>query len=176
MIGGAIAQEDVGSAMLSSALGKMDQPEMDGLWEVFDHIGRTWGAEDANPLYQRSQWLEFLHVKTQEDPSYVGEYRNGVEVLRELHQLYQEEMWHKLFFEHGVGDSKTSRLAHLRKFVVEEFIQVWLTSGGFKTYGAGNYNSYVSGSRFAVTPAYRRLPTSPQAPNPQTESLSQEEK
>src|SRR5262249_31843329 len=144
-------------------------------WEVFVHIGRTWGDPGDDPRYQRSQWLEFILVKTEQEPSYLGEYQNALRVLAELREVYQEKTWMKLFFEHGTQDRPTTRLGHLRVFVVGEFIKVWLTSGGFKTYGAGNYNSYVSGSRFAVHPPYRLVPEMPQQPRPQTGPLAQGE-
>jgi hypothetical protein len=171
MLGETIANQELPAHLLPSSTGPLEAAEIEGLWEVFVHIGRTWGAEGADPLYQRSQWLEFLQVKTQQAPSYLQEYRSGLEVLAELYRLHGEEMWQKLFFDHGTTSPPTTRLAHLRTFVVEEFIKVWLTSGGFKTYGAGNYNSYVSGSRFAVRLPYRRAASEPQTPRPQTGPL-----
>ena len=164
MIGGAISHEELPARLIHSGPGKLADDEIESLWEVFVHIGRTWGESKDDPGYQRSQWLEFVHVKTEREPSYLGEYRNALRVLAELREAQQEGMWDKLFFEHGAGDKPTTRLGHLRTFVVEEFIKVWLTSGGFKTYGAGNYNSYISGSRFAVRGA-STLPLHPAGPS-----------
>lgn len=171
MIGGPISRQEFPIRLLPSNPGRLAAGQVEGLWEVFVHIGKTWGAPEEEPLYQRSQWLEFLNVKTEQEPSYLAEYRSGLEVLNELERLHGEGRWQKLFFEHGVTGPPTTRLAHLRVFVVEEFIKVWLTSGGFKSYGAGNYNSYISGSRSAVRPPYRRLAQDKQAPSPQTEPL-----
>lgn len=177
MIGGPIARQELPGRLLPSNPGNLTAGQIEELWEVFVHIGNTWGTPEEEPLYQRSQWLEFLKVKTEQEPSYLAEYRSGLDVLGELERLYGDGRWQKLFFEHGVTGSPTTRLAHLRVFVVDEFIKVWLTSGGFKSYGAGNYNSYISGSRFAVRPAYRRPGQDKQAPAPQTEplELAQEE-
>ncbi|HYT88618.1 MAG TPA: hypothetical protein VEL76_07905 [Gemmataceae bacterium] len=171
MLGATISNQELPPYLLPSNTGHLSALEVEGLWEVFVHIGQTWGAVGADPLYQRSQWLEFLQVKTEEAPSYLEEYRSALAVLAELREVHSDGMWQKLFFEHGTTSPPTTRLAHLRTFVVEEFIKVWLTSGGFKTYGAGNYNSYVSGSRFAVRPPYRRMPSESQTPSPQTEAL-----
>jgi hypothetical protein len=151
----------------------LQQAELDKLWEVFVRIGKTWGAAGDDPLYQRSQWLEFIAARCKEEPSYLAEYRSGLGVLAELKATHGDGVWDVLFFNHGVTPGPpATRLGHLRVFVVEEFIKVWLTTGGFRSYGAGNYNSYVSGSRFAVLPAYRRVGAAPQAPAPQTGPLT----
>ncbi len=172
MIGGPISAEDVPALPFTSLPGELERDELERLWELFDHIGQAWWPSGDSPLYQRSQWLEFVTVKCKEKPSYLEEYRSGLRVLNELKGAYGEAAWEKLLFEHAVpAGPPTTRLAHFRRFVVEEFIKVWLTSGGFRAFGAGNYNSYVSGSRFAVKPAYRRvLPVAPEsAPLPPPE-------
>ncbi len=174
MIGGAVAATPVSETMLRGAPGTLSANELQQLWRVFAAIARTWGAEGDNPDYQYSQWREFVTIRTTTEPSYLAEYRAGLEVLAELVQFYGESLWHPLFFAHAAEPG--TRLAHFRQYVVEEFMQVWLTAGGFKTYGAGNYNSYVSGSRFAVTPPYRFLPTSTQAPLPQTSAADLKER
>ena len=168
MIGGEIAKSDAGTGRVFSKPGELARADLAVLWDLFVEIGRTWGDPKDDPNYQRSQWLEFIELKTKEAPSYLAEYQYGAEVYRELREIYGDGLAQALFFEHGAAEFPASRLAHFRTHVVEEFIQVWLTTGGFRAYGAGNYNSYVSGSRFAVRDAYRRLPTSDQAPRPQT--------
>src|SRR5262245_53527600 len=132
MIGDAVSKEELATFLLPSKPGQPPADELAGLWELFAQIGKTWGTDGDDPLYQRSQWLEFIAAMTDQEPSYLAEYRNALLVLAELRRLYGEGMWPKLFFEHGVSGPPTTRLAHLRKFVVEEFIKVWLTSGGFK--------------------------------------------
>jgi len=173
MIGGPLAALPVPEAMILAMPGTLRPEELCQLWRIFAAIARTWGADGTSPDYQYSQWLEFIHTRTATEPSYLGEYRAGLEVLSELGEYYGESLWHRLFFAHDAQPD--TRLAHLRKFVVEEFMQVWLTTGGFRTYGAGNYNSYVAGSRFAVTPPYRFSPSAPQAPLPQTSAADLKE-
>ena len=46
-------------------------------------------------------------------------------------------------------------ISRLRRFVVEEFIRVYVASGGFRTYGGKNYGGFVSGSRYRQSPPYR---------------------
>lgn len=158
MIGGPLSHQELSNRGLWSSPSSLKPEEIECLWKLFVAISETWGNAEVNPLHQRSQWLEFLQVKTEKPPSYVEEYRNAILVLEELEHMYGAAAWNKLFFEHGVEKGQlTTRIAHFRVFVVEEFIKVWLTTGGFKVFGAGNYNSYVSGSRFAVRPPYRRV-------------------
>src|SRR5262245_58222186 len=123
MLGGTVANQELPTHPLPANPGHLSALEVEGLWEVFVHIGQTWGTPGADPLYQRSQWLEFLQVKTEEAPSYLEEYRSAVRVLAELREVHGDSMWQKLFFEHGTASPPT-RLAHLRTFVVEEFIKV----------------------------------------------------
>ena len=173
-LGGELSREEVLPGLLPSETGKLRPEEVGRLWEVFEAIASTWGDPDGEPRLQRSQWLEFLEVRTAEAPSYLEEYRSAIRVLDELRENHGDQAMKKLLFESGMkeGDAATTRLAHLKMFVVDEFIRVWLASGGFKVYGAGNYNGYISGSRFAVRPAYRGLvppaevSSSPPAPSP----------
>jgi len=157
MINGSLALEVTPPRLLFSHPGDLTVPEVAGLWEVVLAVHCTWGAKDIDPLTLRSQWLEFITTRTAKEPSYVEEYRSGLRVVAELLADPAGDPWERLFFAHGSTDL-TNRLGHLRKFVVEEFIAVWRAVGGFRTYGADNYNGYVSGSRFAVVPSYRRVP------------------
>ncbi|HEY1068128.1 MAG TPA: hypothetical protein VGE52_18540 [Pirellulales bacterium] len=171
---GDFAGDAVPARLFYSPPGKLTPEELERLWEVFVKIGERWGARSDNALYQRSQWLEFVTLKCEEDPSYLAEYHNAIKVLDSL-QTDGRTDWEVVFVSHGIDPETppTTRLGHFRVFVVVEFIKVWLASGGFRSYGAGNYNGYVSGSRFAVVTAYRRVPPpgqppEDQAPNPQT--------
>ena len=68
MIGDAVAKEELAPFLLPSAVGPLTPDEVAGLWQLFAQIGKTWGADNDNPLYQRSQWLEFLAAKTEQEP------------------------------------------------------------------------------------------------------------
>jgi hypothetical protein len=156
--------------------------DLEILWQLFVAIATAWGGDGdrprsncttadgpasngnasnrgaaPDPLTLRSQWLEFIEVRTLTAPSYSGEYRSGVLVLEELNRIHGPAMWDQLLFGDYRTAPPTSRLGHLRRYVVEEFIKVWLAAGGFRAFGAGNFNGYISGSRFAVQPPYRPL-------------------
>jgi hypothetical protein len=156
---------ELAPGLLRSDRGDLRPEQIERLWEVFVAISKTWGDPATEPLSQRSQWLEFLHVRTRQDPSYLEEYRQGIQVLEEWKTVHGAGAMTKLLTESGIKstDPPTSPIAHVKKYVVDEFIRVWLATGGFRNYGAGNYNGYISGSRFAVRPPYRMLPTAGRA-------------
>jgi hypothetical protein len=141
--------------LMDAVPGSLAPAEIDALWTIFLKIGEHWQQKMVDPDHQRSQWMEFLHAHTTEAPSYSAEYRHGLQILKDLQQRDGPLVWTKLFQTVGPTPVATTGYTHFRKYVVEEFIKVWLTSGGFREFGAGNYNSYVSGSRFAIDPQYR---------------------
>jgi hypothetical protein len=63
----------------------LNAEEIEKLWAIVKNIATTW-APDSEPLHQRSQWVEFLDARTNSEPSYLAEYRNGLAVLAELPQ------------------------------------------------------------------------------------------
>lgn len=127
MIDGPLSKEITPAHLLSTTSGDLIETQIAGLWEVFLAIHRTWGDGATNPLTYRSQWLEFVTVRTRQEPSYLEEYRSGLLVLAELLADPAGDPWARLFFDHGSKDL-TNRLGHLRVFVVEEFIKVWLAA------------------------------------------------
>ena len=170
-----LLDEKLPERLLPAEPGPVSPDDLKVLWQLFVAIATAWGghrresngqALDRNgsnahgspdPLALRSQWLEFVEVRTLTAPSYSGEYRSAVLVLEELSRVHGSAMWDELLFGVSRTAPITSRLGHLRRYVVEEFIKVWLAVGGFKAFGAGNFNGYVSGSRFAVKAPYRLL-------------------
>ena len=168
-----LLDEKLPERLLSAEPGPVSPDDLKILWQLFVAIATTWsghrhesngqvlerngsnGHGSPDPLALRSQWLEFIEVRTRTAPSYGGEYRSAVLVLEELSRVHGSAMWDELLFGASRTAPMTSRLGHLRRYVVEEFIKVWLAVGGFKAFGAGNFNGYVSGSRFAVQSPYR---------------------
>jgi hypothetical protein len=120
------------------------------LWRIFQEIGRCWNnvLNDSDNL--KSSWLEFIEAKTTTSPSYIAEYSNAVQVVDELIEIYGEkEAFSRLFLRHGIPtDPPLTRLAHAKKYVVDEFIRVNIVAGGFRSFGGRNYNGYVGGSRY----------------------------
>lgn len=145
--------------LLPSETGELRAEEADGLWALFVAIAAAWGDPDADPILQKSQWLEFIRVRTLEPPSYLEEYRNALRVLKSLRDRDGDRAMTRLLFDSGLSpaEAASTPLAHLKRYVVDEFIRVWLATGGFRAYGSVNYNGYVSGSRFSVRLPYRGL-------------------
>lgn len=177
-----LLDEELPERLLPAEPGPVSPDDLKILWQLFVAIATAWGSggrrgHESNgqasnghtspesisasgspdPLALRSQWLEFIEVRTRIAPSYGGEYRSAVLVLEELSRVHGPAVWDELLFGASRSAPPTSRLGHLRRYVVEEFIKVWLAVGGFKAFGAGNFNGYVSGSRFAVQSPYRLL-------------------
>jgi hypothetical protein len=138
--------------------------EQQELWELFVAIADAWAIEDVELL--KSGWLDFVAAKTSTSPSYSTEYSNAASVIAELKDVYKESAYAMLFFKSGVsGGSPTTRLAHAKQFVVDEFIRVQVLLGGFKSFVSheqrqqANYNGYMAGSRYnrlARVRAYER--------------------
>lgn len=135
------------------------------LWEIFVEIGRAWKNVKNDSAGLRSSWLEFIHAKTKSPPCYVGEYANAISVIQELTALLgREKAYQMLFFSSGVPDGPpVTRLAHLKKYVVDEFITVQITASGFRgfvdhersTNRSLNYAGFIRGSRYNERPMAR---------------------
>jgi hypothetical protein len=136
------------------------------LWEIFVEIGRAWGNVPDDSAGLRSSWLEFIEAKTTRSPSYVGEYANAVSVMQELVGAFGREWaYQQLFFNSGISakDPPVTRLAHLKRYVVDEFIAVQITASGFRGFADNifspnrplNYAGFVRGSRYNERPSAR---------------------
>jgi hypothetical protein len=128
------------------------------LWRLFQEIGRTWNCSKTASINISSDWREFIQAKTSIAPSYTGEYSNAVSCVSELILTYgEEEAFRKLFIDHGI-DGKApplTRLAHLKVYVVNEFIRVQVAKEGFKSWQGSNYKGFLGGSRFNRKPRAR---------------------
>ncbi len=70
-----------------------------------------------------------------------------------------EDAFRRLFLENGIPDGPpTTRLAHAKTYVIDEFIRVQVVASGFKGFAQPaslNYKGYVGGSRYIETPRVR---------------------
>ena len=159
LIGGDFSKAKIDPSLIPAESNIFTELQRDRLWELFIEIGQNWrtrrGFYDTANL--RSSWLEFIDAKTNYDPSYVGEYINAAEVLDELIDIYgRHEAYSRLFFESGLEPGSTdTRIGHLKRFVVDEFIRMHITAGGHKSFGGENYHGYLGGSRYTRTPRVR---------------------
>ena len=165
MIGGKVCNEKLSASLIFAEGQHLTHENKEALWELFIAIGKTWSNTLYNSDNQRSSWHEMLKAKTENAPNYSGEYVNALYVLNELYAMYgKEEAYKKLFFESGVDNEAppTTRLAHCKIFVVNEFIRMQVMAGGFKSWGnkyggerAKNYHGFLAGSRYNRHPKVR---------------------
>jgi hypothetical protein len=161
LIGGKSCADSVPPDLMNGGAHKLTVREYDILWELFQQIGACWHNVDRDSINLRSSWLEFIAAKTEFEPSYVGEYANAVKVLEELIEVHgSPEAFKLLFFKSGIPEGKpTTRLAHAKVFVVNEFIHVQIVAGGFLGFGGENrgrnYNGFIRGSRYNRVPQVR---------------------
>jgi hypothetical protein len=159
MIGGPFSHGVVPATLLDHEDTELSSAIIDSLWSIFVEIGRCWDNLDENSAGVRSSWLEFIHAKTMQPPSYIGEYCNAMSVVQELVELYGQGAFGLLFFKSGVPDGPpTTRLAHAKCYVVDEFIRMQIVASGFRGFikpRSYNYNGFIRGSRFNERPRAR---------------------
>jgi hypothetical protein len=159
MLGGDYCNTVVSADLLPGNLQQLTAHEMDVLWRLFQEIGRTWKDTRTDSVNISSDWREFIHAKTSVAPSYTGEYSNAVSCISELIQMYgEEDAFDKLLLKHGMLDPKApplTRFAHLKVYVVNEFIRVQVAKEGFKSWQGRNYKGFIGGSRFNRKPRAR---------------------
>lgn len=166
LIGGAFCHEGIDAGLLTGEGQRLSETEREFLWELFQAIGHAWDdVKYDNNL--RSSWLEFIEAKTTVSPSYTAEYANAVSVIKELKLIHGEvNAYTLLFFRNGIPPGPpTTRLAHAKKYVVDEFIRVNIVASGFKAFGGKNYNGYIAGSRYNRFPKVRVLKEQTREPN-----------
>lgn len=160
LIGGTVCHLSVPATRIDPEDHQLTFLQREQLWELFVEIGKAWRNMDHQSANVKSSWMEFIHSKTEQQPSYVGEYANAIAVIQELEQMYgREQAFQKLFFESGVPEGPpTTRLAHAKIYVIDEFIRMQVVAGGFKGFvkpTALNYKGYVGGSRYNETSRVR---------------------
>ena len=159
-IGGVICSQAVAATLLDHEDTELTEFTKVALWEIFVAIGRCWGNLPDDSISEKSSWLEFVHAKTHDEPSYVGEYANAIAVVQELKAMYgDEQAFTLLFLRNGIpAGAPTTRLAHAKRYVVDEFIRVQIVAGGFKGFGDPhplNYGGFIGGSRYNRLPRVR---------------------
>jgi len=161
LIGGEVCKQQLASRLMHAEPRQLSDAEIDGLWRIFVAIGANWKNTVHESAGLKSSWLEFVTQKSTIRPSYVAEYVSALEVVDELIEMYGAEAFSNLFFRNGIPrNSLDTRLAHAKHFVVDEFIRVQITTGGFKDFvprktpaereapEITNYNGFIAGSRY----------------------------
>ncbi len=160
LIGGTVCHCPEASTLIDHEDKVLTKQHHDFLWDVFVEIGRCWGNMENDSASIKSSWREFIVAKTEDEPSYVGEYANAVGVIQELVHMYgRDDAFRRFLLESGVPDGPpTTRLAHAKRYVIDEFIRVQVVAGGFKGFvkpSSLNHKGYVGGSRYNRLPRVR---------------------
>lgn len=135
---------------------ELPQEDREELWELFLAIHGIWGEPtNCRPEDMSSRWSEFIQVKLDGTPSYAKYYERGCAVLRELRTSFGEGLYQYLLLDGQLVRTTETHLAELKRYIIDEFIRVYVSSGGFRSFGPRNYGGYVSGSRFRSQPPYR---------------------
>ena len=162
MIGGTICHTVVPATLIDAEDKLLSAKDRAFLWDnIFVEIGRCWNNLPHDSAGVKSSWLEFIQAKTENEPSYIGEYTNAIAVAQELIERYgREEAFTLLFLRNGIPDvPPTTRLAHAKRYVIDEFIRMQVVGSGFRGFirpHSFNYKGFVAGSRYNRLPRVRR--------------------
>ena len=160
MIGGTICKSQVPAPLIDQEDKRLSIQERDALWDIFVEIGHSWKNLTDNSANVKSSWLEFIQAKTESEPSYAGEYANAIAVVQELVVKYdRDHAFERLFLDNNIPEGPpTTRLAHAKHYVIDEFIRFQIVASGFKGFvqpSPLNFKGYVAGSRYNETPRVR---------------------
>jgi hypothetical protein len=158
-------------AILSSPPDPLSAYQVTTLWRIFIGIESYWNlGEDTDDVARnrpwdielaRSRWLDMLEARSSGTPDYRGEYVNAVDVFEELVRELpgEDRAITKIYGETKVTrqEDATTRLAHAKFFVVNDFIKCFIIAGGFRRFvkASRNYAGYMGGSRFREWPPVR---------------------
>lgn len=134
---------------------ELSSGQMKELWGLFHAIHLTWGSDAYRAEDMASQWREFIQLKVDGMPSYIEHYKSACEQLCELRQTHGERLYQFVFFDGELHRDADPRLAAFKRFVVDEFIRVYVSLGGFRSFGGKNYTGFVAGSRYRSQRPYR---------------------
>lgn len=129
------------------------------MWKLFDQIKKFWynKKDPVSDETYKTDLLAFMNNRISVDPSYLYEYKNAAEVIKEL--IYEHgdpEGYIQLFTDKSlIDDPPTTLIARVRQKVSNEFIVLYLSLGGFKFGGATNSLGYISGANIKGKPPYR---------------------
>jgi len=170
MLTGDICKDVIDPGLIQSEQQPLTAAQKEFLWKLFVQIGHVWENVHYESSNLKSSWLEMIAAKTNVAPSYTGEYINATYVIQELIDLNGEENAYRLLFlTYKKPDGPpTTRLAHTKAFVVNEFIIMQVMASGFKHFGGKNYHGYVKGSRYSKQDLVRVY-----KPGPATNNLQQ---
>ena len=134
---------------------QLSDNEFATLWNLFDQIHKMWGGDECRVEDMASRWREFIEVKVDGSPSYLDYYQDACILLSELENEHGDDLYQFILIDAELHREPEPRLTELKRYVIDEFIRVYVSSGGFRSYGSRNYGGFVSGSRYRAQRPYR---------------------
>lgn len=132
---------------------------MQPLWDLFIAIGDYWALGD-DPKPYRSRLRVFMENRVAINPLYHGYYDVAAQVIVALLAAQGAPKAFETLFTTKLPDNgvPTSPTEATKRFVVNEFITMRLAFGGFRSFGAVNYNGWPGGANNPAEPVpYREM-------------------
>lgn len=132
---------------LSATLLPVEDLVFESMWELFTKIGTHWkNMNDPSPF--KSRLFGFMLNRIKLDPLYGQYYSSTRTVINELKEKLGEEQAYLFLFTDGEVNipPPETLIAIARQKVANEFMALQLSLGGFKAFGARNYNGYIGGA------------------------------
>lgn len=120
------------------------------LWALFEKIANYWNSNDDVEA-MKSSFLIFISNRISIDLNYASYYSNTPKVITELTKEYKDDEVKALEFlltNSFINISlPTTPISQTRQYVTNEFITLYLSLGGFKTFGSNkNYPGFFGGA------------------------------
>jgi len=144
---------------ISQNLERLDQEIFDTMFNLFEHIGVFWNNMDNSEPY-RSELYVFMQNRINLYPIYQQYYQSAFNTINRMIVEMGEKQCYETIFTDPYANLPPvdSDLSIVRQKVSNEFIDFQLSIGGFKSFGAKNYPSYIGGSFIPGQPVpYRTM-------------------
>lgn len=147
-----IANENVGASILTSPDRSLTDAENATLLRLFGQIAQHWLFTIA-PAQIEPFVRDLIEARSVSVPSYRPEFLNAVMVCQAMEAEVTLDIRKVIFADTIVEEASaaTTRLEHLKWYVVNEFIACFVALGGFKEFGGRNYKGFMGGSRYGDT-------------------------
>jgi|CXWL01.1.fsa_nt_gi hypothetical protein len=125
------------------------------LWSLFVAIGDHWQLGDDPEAY-RSRLAIFMDNRIAINPLYRSYYDAAAVTIADLAAADGPPRAFEILFATKTSSGVPgSPIEAAKRFVVNEFITMRLAFGGFKAFGARNYNGYMGGTNDPADCPYR---------------------
>lgn len=143
---------------LRTNISNLNDEAIECLWGLFKSISKYWEF-DGEIETLKSNFLIFISNRIEIDLNYISYYLNANDVINELKKEYGKEEAYKFLMTNSYINISlpTTPISQTRQFVSNEFIGLYLSLGGFKSFGSIiNYPGYFGGANTEEFTPYRK--------------------